>query len=209
MRQSLCLFATAAFLLTEFALAPAPAAAAPLVVQGQAGDAQWELVKKKKKKASEDDAEDEDPSSRGLMDYFTGSFKFGQEWSEEVEDNLVVTWILGALFSGLGGHIWAPMIFYKDVPDNGAKKNAMILGIIATVLYWIPGVFPLLIPGIYFWTIGFWLFLLWVGIVECFIMPRAVAMATSDAYKLGGDGGDEPKKKKKKKKKKADDEDEE
>jgi len=164
-------------------------------------DEDVQLVKKKR-------SSDGDSGERtGLFDYLKASFDFDIELHDDAKDGMLPAWLLGALFNALGGNIWAPMIFYKDVPDSDAKSTMMTLGILSTVLYWIPGVFPFIVPGAWFWGIGIILFLGWTIFLGWFVFPRAIAIAASDAYSQGG--GSSSKKKKKKKKVEEDEDDDE
>jgi hypothetical protein len=179
----------------------------PLVSQAQTSP--LELVKKKKKADAED--EDDDPADRGYGDYMRLAFDFDHELHEEVEENMILQWLLGALLSLVGGHIWAPMIFYKEVPKNAQRKTALIFGALSLVAYGlivVPGFVPFLFPGIYLFFLGGVAFIAlaaFVTFLQAFMFPRMITIAYSDAYKVGGETGS----KKKKRRKPVDEEDDE
>ncbi|MEW5849462.1 MAG: hypothetical protein AB2A00_11645 [Myxococcota bacterium] len=123
------------------------------------------------------------------MDYLKGVFTMeGPKLHPKVNEKIVVVWGLGSWLSFIGGPIWLPMIMYGDAPDNDAKKAALMLGIIGTILYWVPGVVPFIIPFIWFYGAGLGVALVWWGVVCGYVIPRAVAEAYSDAYAGGGGG---------------------
>jgi hypothetical protein len=221
MRQPVSFLAVLAFAFTLVSSGAAQASpAVPLVAplaNGPVGSGQLELVKKKKK-AAEDSGESEDPSERGLFSYFKLAFNFDEELAPEVADQALVVWVVSALLGGLGANLWAPMVFFKDTPSNEAKKNATILGVVATILPFLtifPGFFPFVFPGTYFLGAGLVAFLIlevciWFSLL--FLYPRMIQLAYSDAYKIGDDGsggGGGGSKKKGKKKKKAESDDDE
>ncbi len=203
----------------------AHAVAVPLVAEGSVRANPVLLVKSKKAKAAEESASEDmgDPADRGVMDYLKAAITFSDwEVTPEVEDNKIGSWILGALFATYGGHIWAPMVFFKDVPKNKARTNAMILGVLGIFTPAIMcGAFVLLpcaIVPILGWLVYFGAFITLgaiSAIMNWYVIPKAITLAYSDAYLMADEGGgsgddeDRPKKKKKKKKKIVDEEDEE
>ncbi len=208
------------------ASATSHAGAAPLVAEGSVRANPVLLLKSKKAKAAEESASEDmgDPGDRGVMDYLKAAVTFS-DWdvTPEVEDNKIGSWILGALFATYGGHIWAPMIFFKDVPKNKARTNAMILGVLGiftpVIMCGAFALLPCAIVPILGWLVYFGGLIVAVAtsfFVNWYVIPKAITLAYSDAYLLpdesgGGSGDDEsrPKKKKKKKKKAVDEEDEE
>jgi hypothetical protein len=167
---------------------------APLVVDGQ-----LELVKKKRSSSSSSDGPRE-----GIFDYIKDSFPLEMpNLSDDVEDQKVLYWILGSLLAGVGGHIWMPLILWGDCPSNDARQSALILGIVATALFWFPGVVPFLFPFIYLWGLGLIAFLVWWALVDGYLMPKAILLAYSDAYRAGA----APKARKKQRRRSYDDDD--
>lgn len=200
--SSLAALAFALSLSPESASAASPVV--PLVAPASAGGV--ELVKKKK---SADDDEG-DSGEKGAFDYIKMAITFDQsDVVEEVVDGRIIEHLLGGMFAGFGGHIWAPSIAYKDVD---APPVATTIGIIGTITAWafVPGLLLCAIPviGWYFgWLIFFIPSLIFTEVMNFWVIPRALQFAYSDAY---ASGGSTPKKKSKsKKKKKSDDDDDE
>jgi len=127
------------------------------------------------------------------------------ETHPDAADGMVGAWMVGALFSPVGGHLWAPRLFYKDIPANKPSQSSLILGGIATVLPWIL-VFNMVAHGV----TATWWWVPWVGwlggsgvqvvllvvdvavvaaliFLELWLFPRAIHSALSDAYALDAD----------------------
>jgi hypothetical protein len=128
------------------------------------------------------------------MDYLKMSFTLSkEEVAQPIKDGRLLEHIVGGLFSSLGGHIWGPMIFYKDVkPDN---NEAMIIGVISTLVgwSWLPIVLIAWIPYVG-WAVGAVLWVTWIAVdltLQLWFFPRALQFAYSDAAG-GGGGSDAP-----------------
>lgn len=166
-----------------------------------------------------DDDDEEDAAGVSTMDYFLTALQIRSRDAlvPEVGSNITGMWFLGGFLAVVGGHLWAPMVFLKDIPSNEASASARLLGVLATISPWmqlllIPLMLPLFISVIPYvgWVVG--------GVygVCCFcpgtllltatnlfftwwVWPRAISWAYSDAYAQDGEGGGSARKGKKKK----------
>lgn len=141
------------------------------------------------------------PDERNVGDYLlmtiTGK---GEPLHPAVLDGAAAAWLVGALTAALGGHIWAPRVFFKDMPSGHASQQAMILGAVATGLAYL---FVINLALHVFTTFWWWVpYLGWIGgsavqvgllfldalvlgallVLEFLLFPRAVQLACSDAY---------------------------
>lgn len=118
---------------------------------------------------------------RGVMGYLRDAFTFGEPWSPAYDFKFLVYSYVCLQFCEFGSALWMPRIYFGDVPDNAAKRSAITLGILATVLAYIPTWVPILIPGFAFFGLGVVAAFLFNLFFHGFLFPRAIAIAMYDA----------------------------
>ena len=133
---------------------------------------------------------------RSFWEYVELGATFGAEWVQPVDDGFVPAWLLGSLFNHFGGHMWAPLLFYENRPWNRPAKIAVALGATMMAIGWLYS--SLIVLNV----VGAVFLLLCSPIVCCLnwvVIPRAIAAASADAYRLrdwerahGGDIDDAP-----------------
>jgi hypothetical protein len=187
-----------------------------VLVVGSGGDA-WGEPSAPAKKASKPDKAGADPGAhlvggdapkdQPVYAYLVEGLPFiqravhGKVWAK-----FWPAYILSAVTVPVGGLLWVPFIFYKDVPDHPAKTKARILGAIGTAIslggaffFIFPALFsPLILIPVYGWLFLAVLVMFaavmtaWWALVSSIPVGgwfgKIVLLAHSDAYALGKDG---------------------
>ncbi|MEW5854983.1 MAG: hypothetical protein AB2A00_39775 [Myxococcota bacterium] len=80
----------------------------------------------------------EDLPGKTAPDYLLGAFRLSPpRWQLEVREVVAGAWLLGAVHSAVGGHIWAPLLAYRHVPANAPRRAAIMLGALGTASPWV------------------------------------------------------------------------
>jgi hypothetical protein len=103
-------------------------------------------------------------------------------YAPEVRQGLFVMGLVAPCLTPFGSYIWMPRMLYGNPPPSPANTTALRLGIMATLLWWAPGV-----GCIFYWVpIVGWVTAIVVGYIQqriqYAVLPRAINLAYSDAF---------------------------